>query len=66
MAEVEALNLTKRLAHLSDGRTVPITTFLDDRGDETNDLADASLYVAGAGREWWSGPLADFKNGGLI
>lgn len=63
MPDVEALNLTKRLAHLSDGRTVPITTFLDSFGEETNDLAEAALYVAGVGREWWSGPMSDFETG---
>lgn len=59
--EVQALNLTKRLAHLSDGRVVPITSFIDAFGDETNDLAEAVCYVAGAGREWFSGLLSDFE-----
>lgn len=63
MADVQALNLTKRLAHLSDDRTVPITNFMDSLGDDTNDLAEAVTYVCGAGREWWSGLLSDFETG---
>lgn len=60
-ADVEALSLTKRLAHLSDGRTVPITNLLDAWGDDTADLAEAVAFVCGAGREWWALPLADFE-----
>jgi hypothetical protein len=62
-ALVEALNLTKRLAILTDGRTMPITSFIDVEGDETNDLAEAESFVCGAGREWWSGSLSAFETG---
>lgn len=60
MTEIQALSLTQRLAFLTDGSAVPITTLFDAWGDETGDLADAVSFVCGAGRVWLSDRLDRF------
>jgi hypothetical protein len=59
--DVESIHLAKRLALLSDGRTVPITQLLDGEGDETDNPAAATAFVAGAGKEWFSGATSDYQ-----
>lgn len=49
MAHVVAIHLPVRLALLSDGRSVTITTLLDVWGDETTDEKSAVSFVAGGG-----------------
>lgn len=60
MIDVQAINLTKRLALLSDGATVPVTNLLDADGDETQEPAQAVGFVAGEGGTWFAGLLSDF------
>lgn len=56
-----ALNLRKRLALLSDGRTVPVTNMFDASGDDTTECAEAVSFVAGSGREWFCDSTAGFE-----
>lgn len=60
VADVQAVNLGRRIALLTDGRTAPITQLLDAAGDETHDPSDAAAFVAGAGRQWFAGLLSHF------
>lgn len=61
VVEIRAINLRERVAYLSDGRTVPITTLFDHLGEETSDTAQAVAFVAGEGRQWLSLPVSDFE-----
>jgi hypothetical protein len=61
MPDVQALNLTGRLALLTDGTTVPITNLFDLAGDETDDLAEAVSFVCGTGQHWWSDLISAFS-----
>jgi len=61
MAHVVAVNLEKRLALLSDGRSVTITTLLDVWGDETTDEKSAVSFVAGGGREWFCDAVSAYE-----
>lgn len=60
--DVQAVNLRRRLALLTDGASVPITTLLDAEGDETEDAEQAVAFVAGAGRQWFSASLAHYHS----
>lgn len=57
---VQMLHLNRRQALLTDGRTVPVVTLIDDDGEEVVRAEDACGFVAGAGREWFSGLLAHY------
>lgn len=63
--DVEAVNVGRRIALLTDGRTVPITNLLDGDGDETDDPAEAVAFVAGADDQWFAAQLADYETRGL-
>ena len=54
MVDVEALNLPRREALLTDGRVVPIINLIDADGEETESVLRAISFVCGEGREWWS------------
>lgn len=61
MSQIAAINRSQRLALLDDDSTVPITTLFDAEGDETNDMAEATAFVAGRDRLWFSHAFADFE-----
>lgn len=60
--DVEAVNQSDGLVLLATGEVVPIDTFLDDEGDETDDRDEAVVAVAGptADGKWLSVALTDF------
>lgn len=58
--DVEAINLTEKLAVLNNGTLVPITTFLDSMGEEV-DACDAVSGVCGSGNEWFVFVISDFE-----
>ncbi len=55
--DVTVMNLRDGFAQLNDGRLMPITTMLDSDGDETNDPELAVTFVAGEGKEWFTGRI---------
>lgn len=61
MIAVQAINLGRRIALLNDGSTVPVTNLLDADGDETEAPAEAVGFVAGEGRTWFAGRVADYE-----
>jgi hypothetical protein len=44
---IVAVNLEKRIATLDNGETIPVTKFIDEDGDETDDFQEAFSFVAG-------------------
>ena len=62
MIEVEAIQRSRGLAVLTGGEFVPITTWLDDQGDE---CGEESAVVAVAGPDvagdWWTIDLREFE-----
>lgn len=61
MVDVQALNIKQRLALLTDGRMVPITTLIDGDGEETQNLSEAVSFVCGSGREWFSDLISHYE-----
>lgn len=58
--DVEAINLTEKVAVLNNGTLVPITTFLDSCGMEV-DATEAVSGVCGSGSEWFVFVISDFE-----
>jgi hypothetical protein len=52
--DVASVNLSRRLAVLTDGETVPVTQMFDADGDDTDDPAQAAAFVAGRPGKWFS------------
>lgn len=52
--EIHGLDLSRRLAVLVDGRTVPIVGLFDHLGEEIASIEAAVSFVCGEGREWLS------------
>ena len=50
---IEAINLAKKQAILSNGEYVPITTYVDIDGEETDDHEIAITFVCGSDLEGW-------------
>ena len=65
MPRIVAINQGQRFAVLDDDRIVPITNLFDAYGDETEDFDQACSFVAGADREWFSEPIADFMDAAI-
>lgn len=61
MINVQAINLSRRLALISDGSTVPVTNLLDADGDEAAAPEEAVGFVAGEGGTWFAGLLSDYE-----
>lgn len=62
---VDIVNLTRRIAVLSDGSTRPIVQLLDAEGEETDDEEEAVAFVCGGpdakgNNLWWAATLADY------
>jgi hypothetical protein len=58
--DVQALNVSARLALLSDGTTVPITDLFDAGGANTENPAEAVGFVCGAGGFWICDLISSF------
>lgn len=50
--QIESVNLGRRLA-LVEGSVVPITTMIDEWGDNTDNPAEAVSFVAGPHKGIW-------------
>jgi hypothetical protein len=61
VVEVVAINLTRRLAHLSNDRTVPITSLIDAVGEETDEIAEAVVLVCGEPGFWLTVAISAFQ-----
>lgn len=59
---VVAINLPERIARLSSGVVVPITTLFDGDGNQTDDIEDAVQFVCGSDtlHGWFNGPVEAF------
>ncbi len=60
MVHVQSINIGRRLALLTTGQTLPITTLFDAEGDTTEDPAEAVAFAAGQGGMWFSGAVAHY------
>jgi len=58
---IQALNLSHRLALLSDDRIVPVTHLFDNTGQETATLTDAVAFVCGRGDLWIADLIANYS-----
>jgi hypothetical protein len=60
--EVEAINLGRRQALLSDGQIIPINLMVDHRGEDTDNPAEAVQISAGPDNTggWWHGQVSGF------
>lgn len=61
MVEVVAINLTRRLAHLNNDRTVPITNLIDYAGEETDDIEEAVAFVCGEPGFWLAVAIKEYE-----
>lgn len=61
--DVEAINLGRRLALLTSGEVVSISSFFDGDGDETLDpSATLAFTLRLPSGMWYSGAVSDFQN----
>ena len=58
--DVDAINLGRRLALLNTGATVPISTFFDEDGDETDQPSEAVAFIVFLGGLWFTGAVASY------
>lgn len=58
--DISAVNLSQRLAILTDGTELKVTNMFDREGDEC-EPEDAVSFVATDGEVWWAGRMADFE-----
>lgn len=61
MVEVVAINLTRRLVHMSDDRTLPITSLIDAFGDDTDEPEDAVVLVCGEPGAFFVVRIGDYQ-----
>ena len=58
---VEAINRTRGIVLMASGSIVPVTNWLDDDGDETDDaMAAAFAIVQGPDGKWHALDLSDY------
>lgn len=59
---IQLVNLTDGYVHLKDGRTWPITAWLNDAFDQTVDPDDAAWFVAGRdGEGYIAERMSDYR-----
>lgn len=58
--DISAVNLSQRLAILTDSTELKVTNMFDREGDEC-EPEDAVSFVATDGKLWWVGRMADFE-----
>lgn len=61
MVEVVAINLARRLAHLSNDRTIPITNMIDADGEDTDEIGEAVVLVCGEHGFWLAVSILGFQ-----
>lgn len=59
MINIEAINVSKRVALSEDGEVFPMETFFDGDGEEC-EPEDAVLIVCGKGNRWFHVAPADY------
>jgi len=62
--DIDAINLGRREALLTDGSVVPITNLIDADGDDAETAAAAVGLVCGVGGLWFFAMVNDFASAG--
>lgn len=61
MVEVVAINLTRRLVHTSDDRTLPITNLINVFGEDTDEPEEAVVLVCGEPGSFFVVRICDYQ-----